>query len=216
LALRLNHRLLGMTSLRWRLSSRLLHSKGESFSAVLGALTISSWPKSLSARRSLPRIIEQGSNANMCDALVDLLEKTTDRLKFEIAWSPEWHPPSDVLEINAFAMKPSTTELVRDAAGTLRRVETARNYTVVGKVIRLKSEHNPADLLDLSSSREVVLQYPIEPSLSLRATIVPMAVRLCFPMVRHCCTGYDKTVKNGQKWTKTSSAKNARSARKIG
>lgn len=100
-----------------------------------------------------------GFNANMCDALVDLLEKTTDRLKFEIAWSPEWHPPSDVLEINAFAMKPSTTELVRDAARTLRRVETARNYTVIGKVIRLKSEHNPADLLDLSSPREVVLQW---------------------------------------------------------
>jgi hypothetical protein len=95
----------------------------------------------------------------MCDALLDLLEKTTDRLKFEIAWSIEWHPPSDISQSNAFAIKSSTIELVRDAATSLRRVETARNYTVVGKVIRLKSEHNPADLLDLSSPREVVLQW---------------------------------------------------------
>jgi hypothetical protein len=100
-----------------------------------------------------------GFNANMCDALLDLLKKTTDRLKFEIAWSPEWQPASDISQSNAFAIKPSTVELVQDAARSLRRVETARNYTVVGKVIRLKSEHNPADLLDLSSPREVVLQW---------------------------------------------------------
>ena len=99
-----------------------------------------------------------GFNANMCDALIDLLEKTTDRLKFEIAWSPEWQPPADISQVGTFAIKPSTIELVRDAARSLRRVETARNYTVVGQVIRLKSEHNPADLLDLSP-REVVLQW---------------------------------------------------------
>ena len=56
-------------------------------------------------------------------------------------------------------MKPSTIELVRDAAISLRRVETARPYTISGPVIRLKSEHNPADLLDVSSPREIVVQW---------------------------------------------------------
>lgn len=31
--------------------------------------------------------------------------------------------------------------------------------TIVGTVTRLKSEHNPADLLDISSPREVVVQW---------------------------------------------------------
>jgi hypothetical protein len=102
---------------------------------------------------------QTGFNANMCDALLDLIEKTSDRLKLEFAWSPEWRPALDVLDIPTFAIKPSTIELVRDAAISLRRIETARNYTVVGTVIRLKSEHNPSDLLDLTSPREIVLQW---------------------------------------------------------
>jgi hypothetical protein len=100
-----------------------------------------------------------GFNANMCDALVDLVHETSDRLRFEIAWSPEWQPSSDILQNATFAIKPSTVELVRDAAASLRRVDPARNYTVLGQVIRLKSEHNPADLLDLSSPREIVIQW---------------------------------------------------------
>jgi hypothetical protein len=102
---------------------------------------------------------QTGFNANMCDALIELVEKTSDRLKIEVAWSPEWIPAPDVLDAPTFAMKPSTIELVRDAAISLRRVETARPYTISGPVIRLKSEHNPADLLDVSSPREIVVQW---------------------------------------------------------
>jgi hypothetical protein len=102
---------------------------------------------------------QTGFNANMCDALIELVEQTSDRLRFEVAWSPEWHPASDILQTSAFSIKPSTVGLVRDAAASLRRVKTAQNSTVVGTVIRLKSEHNPADLLDLTSPREIVVQW---------------------------------------------------------
>jgi hypothetical protein len=117
----------------------------------------------LAERSENPGIIAEnyqtGFNANMCDALIELVEKTNDRLKIEVAWSPEWRPAPDVLAAPTFEMKPSTIELVRDAAISLRRVETARPYTISGTVIRLKSEHNPADLLDVSSPREIVVQW---------------------------------------------------------
>jgi hypothetical protein len=118
---------------------------------------------------------QTGFNANMCDALVELVEQTTDRLKFEVAWSPEWHPAEDVSGLNSFAILPSTVGLVRDAATSLRRVETARSFTVLGKVVRLKSEQNPADLLDLSSPREVVLQWnsPDFGSLNVKVILSP-------------------------------------------
>jgi hypothetical protein len=100
-----------------------------------------------------------GFNANVCDALLELVEKTTDRLRIEVVWSPEWLPAIDVLDIPTFSIGPSTVELVRDAANSLRQIEAARHCTIVGTVIRLKSEHNPADLLDVSSPREIVVQW---------------------------------------------------------
>lgn len=47
---------------------------------------------------------QTGFNANMCDALVELVEKTSDRLKIEVAWSPEWSPPSDVQPTPSFSI----------------------------------------------------------------------------------------------------------------
>jgi hypothetical protein len=102
---------------------------------------------------------ERGFNANMCEALVDLITGTSDRLAIEVAWSPEWHPSSDVPSAPTFHIKPVTIEIVKDAANSLRHAETARELNILGKVIRLKSEHNPADLLDLTSPREIVVQW---------------------------------------------------------
>lgn len=102
---------------------------------------------------------ERGFNANMCEALVDLISGTSDRLAIEVAWSPEWRPSPDVPSAPVFHIKPVTVEIVRDAANSLRRAETARELDILGKVIRLKSEHNPADLLDLTSPREIVIQW---------------------------------------------------------
>lgn len=101
---------------------------------------------------------KDGFNANMCDALVDLAQETTERIKFEIAWSPEWTPSPDV-QASSYAINPSTIEVIREAAVLLRRVDTATVRTIVGKVTRLKSEHNPSDLLDVSSPREIVIQW---------------------------------------------------------
>lgn len=102
---------------------------------------------------------QRGFNANMCDAFVELVDKTSDRLAIQIAWSPEWTPPFDVPPVPTFHIQPSTLAIIQDASNSLRRAETAKHYTLVGTVIRLKSEHNPADLLDVSSPREIVLQW---------------------------------------------------------
>ncbi|MCA1547413.1 hypothetical protein I6F36_11360 [Bradyrhizobium sp. BRP19] len=102
---------------------------------------------------------ERGFNANMCEALVDLISGTSDRLAIQVAWSPEWRPSPDVSSAPVFHIKPVTVEIVRDAASSLRRAETAQEREILGKVIRLKSEHNPADLLDLTSPREIVIQW---------------------------------------------------------
>ncbi len=47
----------------------------------------------------LARDFASGFNANMCDAFVDLLEQTSDKLKFVFAWSPEWLPSPDIGQI---------------------------------------------------------------------------------------------------------------------
>lgn len=118
---------------------------------------------------------ERGFNANMCEALVDLISGTSDRLTIEVAWSPEWHPSADVPSAPAFHIKPVTIEIVKDAANSLRHAETAREINILGKVIRLKSEHNPADLLDLTSPREIVVQWTSDEfgQLNVRVNLSP-------------------------------------------
>src|SRR5262249_37301425 len=102
---------------------------------------------------------QTGFNANMCEALIDLIGGTSNRLSIDVAWSPEWHPSSDVPQKPTFHFKPVTIEIVKDAATVLRQAETAREFDILGIVTCLKSEHNPADLLDDSSPREIVVQW---------------------------------------------------------
>jgi hypothetical protein len=95
----------------------------------------------------------------MCEALADLIEKTTDRLKFEFNWSPEWRPSSDLSSANVYNMRPKTLSVITDAAKTLRRADAIRDRLVTGQIVRLRSEHDPSDLSDASSPREISVNW---------------------------------------------------------
>lgn len=118
---------------------------------------------------------QTGFNANMCEAFADLIAGTTDQLRIEVAWSPEWTPTPDVQPDPIFQIRPSTLEIVREAATSLRKAETAKERSIVGPITRLKSEHNPADLLDISSPREIVVQWNSSEFgvLNVRTTLSP-------------------------------------------
>ena len=105
----------------------------------------------------------------MCDAFVDLLEQTSDKLTFG---SPDWHPSPDIAQIESYSIHPATLSIVRDAAEKMRRSYISRVRTITGQVTSLKSEHNPADLLDFSSPREIVIEGNSDELTSIKVKVV--------------------------------------------
>jgi uncharacterized protein (DUF2249 family) len=114
-----------------------------------------------------------GFNANMCEDFAELIENTTDTIRFQVLWSPEWRPPPDLVGTSTFEVHPNTLEIVSAAASSLRRQETNLPRTVVGRVIRLRSDHDPSDLLDTSTPREINLIWESEEfgPLNIRITL---------------------------------------------
>ena len=54
----------------------------------------------------------------------------------------------------------------------MRRSYISRVRTITGQVTRLKSEHNPADLLDFSSPREIVIEGNSDELTSIKVRVV--------------------------------------------
>jgi len=103
---------------------------------------------------------ETGLNANMCDALGDLIEETgIARFKIGVTLSPEWKPVEDMENIPELTMELRHVELLREAAKTLRRDEESTWQTIVGRVQKLEAEGNPADLLHNEERREVQVHW---------------------------------------------------------
>lgn len=103
---------------------------------------------------------EKGLSANMCDRLANLIE-TMDgsNIIFDFALSPEWRYSSDVLEEQQFEVRATHLELIKDAALQLRDRDIESNHTVVGRVIRLRSETDPSNLLIPTADREITVQW---------------------------------------------------------
>jgi hypothetical protein len=116
-----------------------------------------------------------GFHANMCEDLADLIENTTDKIKFQVVWSPEWRPAPDILGSSTFEVRPNTLQTVSEAANSLRRQETTLPRTIVGRVIRLRSDHDPSDLLDTTLPREINVIWENEEfgELSVRVILEP-------------------------------------------
>ncbi len=97
-----------------------------------------------------------GLSANMCEELVDLAESIKgERLGFEFAFSPEWRVSPDIIVGERYEVTMAHVDLIKDAAKRLRLQEFERDRTITGRIVRLKSDKDPSDLLNTTGTREV-------------------------------------------------------------
>jgi hypothetical protein len=99
-----------------------------------------------------------GLSANMCEELVDIAEAVKgERLRFEFAFSPEWRVSPDIVIGESFDVSTAHVDLVKDAAKKLRLQEFERDRIISGRIVRLKSDNNPSDLLQPTGAREITI-----------------------------------------------------------
>ena len=124
-----------------------------------------------------PSVIAQqpdGFSANMCDAMADIVEQTdVSKILLGIKLSPEWRMSENVPLALAFSVEAKHIELLRDAAKVMRVDETPRPVTVFGRIKRLETDGNPADLLEDPAAREIEINWVNEEN-----TIVHVKVML--------------------------------------
>ncbi|MFM9940486.1 MAG: hypothetical protein ACKVP7_13445 [Hyphomicrobiaceae bacterium] len=104
-----------------------------------------------------------GLSANMCEELVDLSDSIKgERLAFEFAFSPEWRVSPDIVIGARFEVSGAHVELIKDAAKRLRLQDFERDRTINGRIVRLKSDKDPSDLLNPMGSREITISWESE------------------------------------------------------
>jgi len=102
---------------------------------------------------------ENGFSSNMCEAVIDIIEDIgVSRIEMEIAFSPEWrsHEPR---QGNRFSIQYQHVDILKDAAKAMRVDEPPKATQVVGRIKRLETEGNPADLLEDKSRREIEVSW---------------------------------------------------------
>ena len=104
-----------------------------------------------------------GLSANMCEELAEIADSVKgERLGFEFAFSPEWRVSPDIVVGERYDISTAHVELIVDAAKRLRLQEFERNRTITGRVIRLKSDNDPSNLLNPVGSREIAILWASE------------------------------------------------------
>jgi hypothetical protein len=107
---------------------------------------------------------ETGFNANMCEQFADLVEQVSPSgLTLDVAFSPDLAPRSGVDAKAVFVVTGQHAEIAAEAAQRLRKLAIDPNQTVVGRVVRLKSDDNPSELLETHGSREVTVEWNSKP-----------------------------------------------------
>jgi hypothetical protein len=116
-----------------------------------------------------------GFSANMCDAMADIIEETdVSRMIIGIKLSPEWR--SDKLQANSsYSIEHKNIELLRDAAKSMRIDENPRPVSVFGRIRRVETDGNPADLLEDMTTREIEINWASDDNklLHVRLTLSP-------------------------------------------
>lgn len=85
---------------------------------------------------------EIGMNSKMCDAIIDMTNKSSNIVNFSLNWSPMIKVSKKCDEVNKFKISPDTVEIVKDASAKLKTVEPF-NDTIVGRIITLHSNKSP-------------------------------------------------------------------------
>lgn len=110
-----------------------------------------------------PELIVEASRvafgANACEHFADMVEETSERMTFAVAFSPEWHLQNRVELSQSFSVGPQHVEVARAAAKQLRDQLKPWQETVVGRVVQLANHEDPSDLFGPSGEREVVIQW---------------------------------------------------------
>lgn len=102
--------------------------------------------------------VGSGLNANSYEQLADLVDNTAQNgLAFAFSFSPEWAAPAEIPATAEFRVGPRHVELSKSVAKTLRSRAEPRDERVVGRIMRLQSQVDPSDLLDVTGEREVVI-----------------------------------------------------------
>lgn len=102
---------------------------------------------------------ESGMSANMCDEVVGLIEDTgISKLEISISLSPEW-ASAEGTSHPLYKIERRYVDLLKDASARLRREETPKREIVIGRIVRLETDGNPADLLGDPSVREITVSW---------------------------------------------------------
>ncbi|ATE65439.1 hypothetical protein [Rhizorhabdus dicambivorans] len=122
-----------------------------------------------------------GFGANACELLAAMIEETSyTALTFEFSLSPEWVtelPPEDQ---TPFVVGPRHVEISRAAAKALRTRAAPRDETVFGRVVKLATQADPSDLLDVMGEREIAVLWSSESlgDITVRLSLDPEAYLL--------------------------------------
>jgi len=86
-----------------------------------------------------------GLNANMCDALSDLIEEFKDlETEFYVSWSPSYEP-DEKLRGTRVVLSSKTQNYLKAASKSLSGASESENITLSGKIIELKRPHYDDD-----------------------------------------------------------------------
>jgi hypothetical protein len=121
--------------------------------------------------------VKTGFSANVCEQLAALVDGTSPSgIVFDFSFSPEWKGArSDPARDAHFELDRPQVEFIRAAAKVLRSRVTAWEETVFGRVIRLASQADPSDLMDMMGEREVAILWSSDATgdITVRASLTP-------------------------------------------
>ena len=110
---------------------------------------------------------EQGFNANMCKAVVDMLQEMQDtQVVYSVSWSPRLPPSQDVAQIAPILLDRETSRYLQEAAQYLEQTadkDLEEDRTLEGLIISLSSEKPNERIVTISSEEWGKISFSAQP-----------------------------------------------------
>ncbi len=105
------------------------------------------------AIEDLTETYDTGLNANMCEALIHILENSTDAgLEYRVSWSPNYDPPEELRSRSTVRLEQGGIQYLDSAARKLRTPKQSALMTVTGRIVQLRSNIAPDE--DVTATEE--------------------------------------------------------------
>ncbi|BCK76788.1 hypothetical protein AA0242T_2743 [Acetobacter aceti NRIC 0242] len=115
---------------------------------------------------------QDGFSANMCDAMADMIEETdVSKMVIGINLSPEWRSKR-ITSKSIFFIEYKNIELLRVAAKSMRVDEKPRPVQVFGRVRRVETDGNPADLSEDTAPKEIEINWASDDNTLLHVKVM--------------------------------------------